>query len=366
MAKDTKEGKGGRTLAKKSFSLSNFKALEGFNDEVKDKDLVWIPLSDAYQQVTGLPGIPKGYVSLARGFSNTGKSTTMMELIRGCQQMGILPVIIDTENNFSWEHAREIGIEFNEVCNEHGEIVSYDGDFIYVNNEILISKYGRKRDKNCDEAVIEDVAELTENLLDMQKKGDLPYELCFMWDSIGTLDCLQCITSKSRNNMWNAGALETSFKTLVNGKIPSSRKESRQYTNTFFAVQKIWIDSMQGAGVIKHKGGEAFFYAARLILHFGGIQSHGTARLSATANKRDYSFGIETKLEVFKNQVTGISYKGKIISTPHGFIASGSTNVEKYKNDHKDYLIRKLELLDDAEITIKVENVTEKIDTSAY
>jgi hypothetical protein len=363
-SKPEKKG-AGRTLAKKTFSLKTYKEDKGLNDEVMDKPLEWIPLSKAFEEVTGLPGLPKGYVSLARGFSNTGKSTTMMELIKGCQSIGVLPIIIDTENNFSWEHAREIGIEFDEIIDEDSGEVIYEGEFIYINNEFLIQKYGKKRDMKRDEAVIEDVAEFVENTLEDQKNGKLPVDICFMWDSIGTLDCEQCVTSKSRNNMWNAGALETSFKALVNGKIPGSRKQTREYTNSFFAVQKIWIDSMAGAGAVKHKGGEAFFYGARIILHFGGIQSHGTKRLAAVANKKDYSFGIETKLEVVKNQVTGISFKGTIVSTPHGFV--GSKSIDNYKNEHKDYLLKKLDLLgQDVELTIKVEETTEKIDTSAY
>jgi hypothetical protein len=190
-------------------------------------------------------------------------------------------------------------------------------------------------------------------LLDRQSAGELPYEILFAWDSIGTLDSEQCVTSKNRNNMWNAGALEAAFKSLVNHRIPSSRKEGKPFTNTMIAVQKIWIDNM-GAGVVKHKGGEAFFYGARLILHFGGIQAHGTERLKATSNKREYSFAIGTKIEVVKNQINGIQLLGKIISTPHGFISYDE--LENYKKVNKDYLLSKLGS-DDGEIEITSEVV---------
>lgn len=66
---------------------------------------------------------------------------------------------------------------------------------------------------------------------------------------------------------------------------------------------------MSGAGAIKHKGGEAFFYATRLILHFGGIISHGTKAVTAKSGNNSFAFGIETKLKVAKNQVTGVNYE---------------------------------------------------------
>ncbi len=339
-------------LGKKTFSLDKYKDKKGLDEGVTEKPLEWIRLSDSFQSITGLPGVPKGYITLARGFSNTGKSTTMLETAVGCQKAGILPVIIDTENSFDWNHARDIGLEWEEVVDEDTGEIKYEGFFIYVNNDYLINHFGKLKDKNRDEAVIEDVAAFMETMLEDQAKGDLDVELCFLWDSIGTLDCEQSVTSKSRNNQWNAGALATCFNVLSNHKIPSSRKANRKHTNTFLAVQKIWLDNMAGAGVVKHKGGEAMFYAARLILHFGGVQSHGTSRLMATANGRDYSFGIKTKFDVAKNQVTGVAMKGNIISTAHGFIEDSKAAIDAYKKEHKDYLLAKLEAPEDAEISV--------------
>ncbi len=36
---------------------------------------------------------------------------------------------------------------------------------------------------------IEDVAAFILDLLDEQKKGNLPYDLMFLWDSIGSVPC---------------------------------------------------------------------------------------------------------------------------------------------------------------------------------
>jgi len=346
MAKIPEKKKG--PIKVNEFDLQGFQKSNGLDSTVKDKEIGWIPFSSAFHDALGIPGLPKGYVSLLRGFSNTGKSTGAYEAMASCQKIGVLPIFIDTENNFSWEHAKDLGIQFEPVVNEEtGEIIDYKGFFMYIDNDALLKKYGKYdydeakdvKDRRS-EACVEDVSSLIDDLIDAQSAGKLPYELCFIWDSIGSLNCFKSIKSKSKNNMWNAGALENTFKAIINHKIPASRKEGKEYTNTFIAVQKIWLDSMQGKGVIKHKGGEAFFYAARFIIHFGGVTSHGTKSLTATSGGKTYSFGIETKIKCEKNQVNGIEFEGVIASAPTGFM--NPLKKAEYTKENKDLLLSKL------------------------
>jgi hypothetical protein len=168
-----------------------------------------------------------------------------------------------------------------------------------------------------------------------QAAGKLPYDILFAIDSIGTLNCIKTINAAEKNdtdnNMWNAGACEKSFMSFLNNTIPNSRKENKPYTNTVVAVQKIWYDSMNK--VVKHKHGETFWIGSRLIYHFGGILTHGTSRVTATSKKREVAYGVEAKINVAKNHIDGplgvISMEGKIISTPHGFVAPD--DIENYK-----------------------------------
>jgi len=342
-----------KSLEKKSFDAEIFKNSNDMTTVVKDKPLEWIPLSPAFHDALGIPGIPKGYFTLFRGYSNTGKSTAMYEGIKACQQLGILPVIIDTENNFSWEFAKTIGVEFEPVADEDGVITNYKGHFLYFNTTALKARYGtfdysngKTKKEARNKAVLEDVSHLMNDLLDLQYDGKLDIELCFFWDSIGSIDCYKSITSSSSNNQWNAGALSSSFNTLVNDTIPSSRKEGEKYTNTFVGIQKIWLDNENK--VIKHKGGEAMFYAARLIVHLGGILTHGTSRLDATSQGKSYYYATKAKIKVPKNQINGIEWEGEIASTPHGFINPEKKN--EYTKQYRDFLIGKLEVDQSAEI----------------
>jgi len=276
-----------------------------------------------------MPGVPKGYVTLFRGYSNTGKSTALMRSIVNAQKMGLLPIIIDTENNIDEGNQRLALMGFD-----------WDGDYILVNNKFLLDTFGKLQNKDRKEASIEDMAKAVYYFLDQQDAGNLPYDLFFAIDSIGTLNCIATIDAAvketSQNNMWNAGAYEKAFMSILNNAIPNSRRIDSPYTNTIAAVQKIWYDSMNK--VVKHKGGETWWFGSRMIYNFGGILTHGTKRVTAASKLRDVNFGFENKVNIAKNHVDGalggISLEGKIASTPHGFIYADADGITAYKKKH--------------------------------
>ena len=129
-------------IKKGQFDLSKFKKENGLGQTVKDKELTWIPLSDAFHEALKIPGVPRGFFTSFRGYSNTGKSTAIYETVAGCQKIGDLPVIIETEGNWNWEHAKNIGVQFEEVVDEETGEINYEGDFILVTSEDLLNKYG--------------------------------------------------------------------------------------------------------------------------------------------------------------------------------------------------------------------------------
>ena len=326
-----------KPTAKKTFSLDDFRKKVGA-PLIQSKPLQWIPVDDGLTRATGMPGVPKGYVTLFRGYSNTGKSTALMRAIVNAQKMGEFVIIIDTENNIDVGNKRLTMMGFD-----------WDGNYLLVNNKYLLENYGIHQDKNRKEAAIEDMARAVYDFIDATKTGQLPFDIFIAIDSIGTLNCIKTINALEKddanNNMWNAGAYEKAFMSLLNNTIPNSRKVDSEFTVTLAAVQKVWYDSMNK--VIKHKGGETFFFGSRLIYHFGGIITHGTRRVSATSKKRDINFGFENKVNIAKNHVDGewggISLEGKIISTPHGFIYGDKESENEYKKEHILYFRNKFE-----------------------
>jgi len=77
------------------------------------------------------------------------------------------------------------------------------------------------------------------DILDEQSKGNLPYDLLFLWDSVGSIACRMSIEQGKNNPMWNAGAIATQFGNFINQQFPLSRKEKYPYTNTFFVINSL-------------------------------------------------------------------------------------------------------------------------------
>ena len=338
-----------------------------------DKPTDFIPLPHAFADAVKLPGIPKGYLTIVTGWSNTGKSTIKNCLIASCINNGILPVIYETENNFDFKYAMDCGVkatpvygdvEVEHVNEETGEItytteqriINHEGDFIFFDNKILAEQYGNRDYSTGKEtktkrkvAVLEDIAYSMNEILDMQDRGDIQQPICFIWDSIGSIGSYKSYTSKSGNNMFDAGAIAQAFNSIINDRIPSSKKISEPYTNTFFCVNKIWNDSMNSMGgvpSIELKGGKTMFYGARLIIHLGGIGKAATKKLEATAKGQKYQYGITTKIRVTKNQLPtpyNITYEGEMSCVHNGLC--NPLELDAYKKEYIGNILSNLETL---------------------
>lgn len=325
MAKTNTQAKA-EDIVKGNFNLGAFKKKKGFaSTSVKFKDQGWIPLSEAFQEITSIPGIPTGHITLLRGHSDTGKTTALIEAAVSAQRMGILPVLIITEMKWSWEHAREMGLQFEEVRGANGEIEDYQGFFLYADRGSLNT--------------IEDVAVFIADLIDEQNKGNLPHDLCFFWDSIGSVPCELSVRSNKNNNEWNAGAMSTQFGNNLNQKILLSRKASSKYTNTLVAINKVWTmkpESPMGQPKILNKGGMSMWYDATLVVTFGNITNPGTSKIKAIKNGKQVEFAKRTNIQVEKNHISGVTTRGRIVMTTHGFIPDDKRAIDRYKDQHKD------------------------------
>jgi hypothetical protein len=307
---------------KANFSLDKFKEKKLLNTNVKFKEQRWIPFSKALQESISIPGAPMGHITLLRGHSNTGKTTAMLELAINAQKMGILPVFIITEMKWSWEHAKQMGFQVEDVVDETtGEVLDYKGFFLYVDRGTL--------------GTIEDVASFIADLLDEQRKGNLPYDLCFFWDSIGSIPCKMSVEQNKNNPMWNAGAVSQQFGNFINQRFPMSRKETSPYTNSMVAVNKIWVapaENVMSQPKMKMKNGETMFLDSSIVLTFGNVTNSGTSKIKATKNKKEVEYAVRTKVACDKNHVTGLQTKSTVIATIHGFI--DESEIEKYKKEH--------------------------------
>ncbi len=361
---------------KKKPTISDFKAKMGLvaskESSNADKPMEWLDMPKAFKDALKIPGVPVSYVTTVIGHSNTGKSTLVNHAIVAAQRQGYVPVIYDTENNFDFKYAIDMGMEATpiygdvevekinpdtgevEIVTENG-IVAYDGNFIYFNNAILAERYGKNDYSTGKEtakgrkiAVIEDIAYSINELLDAQDNGEIDAGFVFIWDSVGSISSFKSFNSKSSNAMWDAAAISVAFNGIVNDRIPRSRKVSSTYSNTMILVNKVWLDSMTnpvGPPSIQLKGGNSIFYASRLIILLGGQLKSSIKKLTAQSKGLSYNYAIQTKIKVMKNQLPNpytVTYEGDIICTPHGMISTDKDIVDAYRKEHVGDILKQL------------------------
>lgn len=367
-----------KEVKKEAFNIKDLKAKIGIATETigssnADKPMQWLIMPEGFREALKL-NIPQNYVTLICGHSNSGKSTIINHAIVAAQKQDLIPVIYDTENNFDFTYAIDMGmdatpvygdVEVEKVNEETGEIevvtenriVEYEGNFLYFNNEILAKLYGT-RDYSTGKdtakprkvAVIEDVATSINELLNMQDEGQINKGLVIILDSVGSIGCYKAYKSATNNAMWDAAAISVAFNGIVNDRIPRSRKVTSPYNNTFIAVNKVWLDSMSnpmpGAPPsLSLKGGTSLYYSARLIILAGKQLKSGVKRLTAVAKGLTYNYGLETSLKVLKNQLPNpysVSYEGNVVCTPHGIIPPDKQSLEEYRKKHVSEILKNL------------------------
>ena len=371
-----------KTPIKKKATVADLKEKMGFrvkveNREVKsasnaDKPLEWLLMPKAYQDALKLPGIPQGYITTIVGWSNTGKSTLINHAIVSAQKQGLIPIIYDTENNFDFNYAIDMGMDAEPVYADvdtevvdpetgdisivtENKIVEYVGNFFYFNQSILMDRYGdidystgKRGAKKRSKAVIEDMVYSINEFLELQADGEIQQGFVFLWDSVGSIGGLRELNSKVGNPMFNAATISTAFQDIMDSAIPSSRKISSPYTNTMVIVNKPWSDSTTnpvGPPSLELKGGKSITFRSRLILLLGGQLKAGVKRLTATSKGFDYNYAIQTKVQVLKNQLPSpynVTYKGEFICTDIGIIGTDKEDVDAYKKERMPAILKRL------------------------
>lgn len=347
----------------KSFSVKDFKKgiLGEENAKSADKEMQWIVMPKAYQDAVKLPGIPMCRTTVIRGWQDVGKSTLKNCIIASAMKQDILPVIFETEGNFDYQYAKDCGMDITPV---HGEIideetgnitegiVDWEGDyFIFTNKKICEycgdNDYstGTKRKTKRQTPVIEDIAYIINDFIDRQENGEIPMDLLFIWDSVGSIGSWKSLQSKVGNPMFDAGAISACFKPIFS-RISTTKEVGMPYSNTLVAVNKIWTDNMNsvgGAVSIENSGGKAFGYGMRMGIHVGGVSKPGTKKLKATLKGEEYQYGTITKISVFKNHLPtpyNITYSGTMCCVHNGII--GEDELDTYKKKELPAIFEKI------------------------
>ena len=308
----------------------DFKSLkQKYSTSAKYKPQRFLDLGEAFLDAVGLPGPAIGHLNMFLGHSDTGKTTALVKAAVDAQKKGILPVFIITEQKWSFDHALTMGFQCEEVVDEETGELDWDGFFLFNNNFDYI----------------EQITDYINELLDAQEKGELEYDLLFLWDSVGSVPCKMTFDGKG-GKQHNAATLADKIGMGINQRIAGSRKATSNYENTLVIVNQPWVelpDNPFGQPMMEAKGGEAIWLNSSLVFLFGNQKNAGTNKIAAVKDKRKVKFAVRTKVSVMKNHINGLGYEdGKIIVTPHGFLAGKESaeekkSIETYKSEQSEY-----------------------------
>ena len=198
-------------IKKKSFKDIKSK----FSKKASFKPDRFFDLGEAFLDATGLPGPSMGHINMFLGHSDTGKTTALVKTAVDAQKKGILPVFIITEQKWDFDHAKLMGLDCE--INSEGE---WDGFFLFNNG----FQY------------IEQITDYINELLDAQEKGELEYDLVFLWDSVGSVPCKMTFDGKG-GKQHNASVLSDKIGMGINQRITGSRNTNSKYLNTLVTVQ---------------------------------------------------------------------------------------------------------------------------------
>jgi RecA/RadA recombinase len=293
-----------------------FAKLSDYKDKIKLKGVEykpqeWINMSPAFKEMTTLPGIPIGHVIMNYGKSDVGKTTMLVEAGAYAQKQGILPILIITENKFSWERAELMGLS-KEDCIIHNGVKTIE----------------------------EGIEHIVEHLR-RQEKGELPYDVIFLWDSIGgtpsDAENKANETGSGRAMMETAKVLRAKITRYIGPKINATREVIYPYNATFLIVNHAYTTPPAfpgGPSSLTPYGGDGVYLASTLVFRMGGVVGRSSA-VTAVKDGVKVGFALKSALVVDKNHVTDVKTNGTIICTDSGFISDTKEAIDEYKERTK-------------------------------
>jgi RecA/RadA recombinase len=280
------------------------------NLEDLDKIIVndYVTMPDAFTEATELKGLPFGVLACCYGKPDTGKTTLLMEGIKGCIEDMVIPVLILTEHKFAYDRLQAMGVDLMPI------VILVDN--IEEGYDVLIKMM---RDLQQNKLKFKD-KDGKEQVIDMTKN-----KCYFFWDSIGNV--MSQAEMESETEDWQKGMMKTAKALRVlTRKVSMLLNKVRDKTGVLFLNQSYISTTPQGIQIETPTGGDAIPYSSALVL-----RTRRRKRLDMELDGKDTDIGLETIIETVKNHITNRKLTASVFTVASGMIPATKEALDAYK-----------------------------------
>lgn len=269
----------------------------------------YVSMPEAFTQATELKGLPFGVISCTYGKPDTGKTTLLMEGIKGCIEDMVIPVLILTEHKFAYDRLQNMGVDMMPIV-------------------IMVESIEEGYDVLCK--MLRDLQQNKLKYTDKEGNNqviDMTNLKCyFFWDSIGNVMSQSEMDAEVED--WQKGMMKTAKALRVlTRKASMLLNKVREKTGVLFLNQSYVSTTPTGIQIETPTGGDAIPYSSALVL-----RTRRRKRLDMTQDGKDVDIGLETIIETVKNHITNRKLTGSVFTVATGMIPATDSSLKKYKD----------------------------------
>lgn len=237
-----------------------------------DEDFIVWTKGNHWRTLTGLKGLPMGYLVEISGKPDSGKSTHAMAFMKFAQDQGVLVILWDSERKFGAKR-------FNEKMGGNS-------------SQLLV----------VDTNKIIDGAKAVAQLVHAAKEMNPNVKILIVWDSVGA--SLNSTEDNEEGEDFSqqpgVSAKENSYAIKKFAKLANKyrNKETGRATIAMLAINQVYQSIGMGAPTQIEKGGNEIYYLSSVIVQLSRKQD-----LSRTKEGVKYKYGIVSRAKVKKNHL---------------------------------------------------------------
>lgn len=279
-------------------------------EEVVYKPLQYVNMPQILQESISLPGIPLGYLSMAYGLSDSGKTELLLKIAQEAIKQEVLPIIVVGENKLDKSRLTDKGLIHGENCIIEESITTLEDFYDFVSMKVEDVKAGRLK-MNC--------------MVLLDSIASLPSKESFEIDKSGKI-------IKKYGPQKNAAVIGY-YNPIIANRVASTRQMNCDYSLGVFMVNQAYIKPPEFPGaptIIVPNGGEKIWFTLGLSLEVKEGQ-----RIKVKVNGTEHKIGLVCKLTVQKNHINGQYTSGEVLLFGNEMLPNDDKHVEQIKEMFK-------------------------------